>query len=164
MTRDEYGQAYQSGFPLTTRFLISQGIPGDAATEAAQAGWVRGWERIRQLRSSRLVVTWVNSIALNLHRSYLRKPAFEALRDVPMPAQVYVASIDLKKILSVCNSEERVLLQKQYLDGIGISEIAHQQGCSETAARIRILRARRAVHARLSRVRRICHPGPSQLT
>jgi len=107
MTRDEYGQAYQSGFPLTTRFLISQGIPGDAATEAAQAGWVRGWERIRQLRSSRLVVTWVNSIALNLHRSYLRKPAFEALRDVPMPAQVYVASIDLKKILSVCNSEER---------------------------------------------------------
>ena len=162
MTRDEYGQAYQSGFQLTIRFLISQGIPGDAANEAAQAAWVRGWERIGQLRSSLMVVTWVNSIALNLHRTYLRMPVFEALRDVVTPPRADVASIDLHKILSVCNSEERVLLQKQYLDGLGISEIAHQHGCSVTAARIRILRARRAVHARLCRAKRTRHPDKSR--
>ena len=154
MTRDEYGQAYQSGFRLTEHFLISRGIVGDAAGEAAQAAWARGWERISQLRSSKMVVTWVNSIALNIHRSYLRRPAFEALRDVSVTFQTDCTSIDLQRILSLCSSEERNLLQQQYLDGLKISEIAHQQGCSETAARIRILRARRAVRRRVCRTPR----------
>jgi RNA polymerase sigma factor (sigma-70 family) len=147
MTRD----AYQAGFRLTVHFLISRGIVGDAAGEAAQAAWARGWERIGQLRSSKLVVTWVNSIALNIYRSYLRRPSFEALQDVSLSFQTDFTSIDLQRILSLCNSEERRLLQQQYLEELKISEIAHQQGCSETAARIRILRARRAVHKRIWR-------------
>ena len=151
MTREEYGQAYQAGFRLTVHFLISRGIVGDAAGEAAQAAWVRGWERIGQLRSSKMVVTWVNSIALNLYRSYLRRPIFEDLRDVSVSFQTDCTSIDLQRILSLCNSEERRLLQQQYLEELKISEIANQQGCSETAARIRILRARRAVSRRVCR-------------
>jgi DNA-directed RNA polymerase specialized sigma24 family protein len=154
MTRDEYGQAYQVGFRLTVHFLVSRGIVGDAAGEAAQAAWARGWERIGQLRSSKMVVTWVNSIALNLYRSYLRRPIFEDLRDVSVSFPTDCASIDLQRILSLCNSEERSLLQQQYLDELKISEIADQQGCSETAARIRILRARRAVSRRVCRTPR----------
>jgi DNA-directed RNA polymerase specialized sigma24 family protein len=96
-----------------------------------------------------MVVTWVNSIALNLYRSYLRRAPFEALPDLPVPPHSDFASIDSRKILTMCNLEERILLQQQYLEGLGISEIAQQQGCSETAARIRILRARRAVRAKL---------------
>jgi RNA polymerase sigma-70 factor (ECF subfamily) len=151
MTRDEYAQAYQTGFRLTVHFLISRGIVGDAAGEAAQAAWVRGWECIGQLRSSKTVVTWVNSIALNIYRSHLRRPILEALRDVSVCIQMDCTSIDLQRILSLCNSEERTLLQQQYLDELKISEIAHLQGCSETAARIRILRARRAVRRRVWR-------------
>jgi RNA polymerase sigma factor (sigma-70 family) len=154
MTRDEYGQAYQAGFRLTVHFLISRGILDDAAGEAAQAAWARGWERIEQLRSSQTVVSWVNSIALNLHRSYLRRPAFQALQDVSLSIQTDFTSLDLARILKACNSDERVLLQQQYLEELQISEIAHRQGCSETAARIRILRARRAVRNRLCRSQR----------
>ena len=153
MTRDEYGQAYQAGFRLTVHFLISRGIVDDAAGEAAQAAWARGWERIEQLRSAKTVVSWVNSIALNLYRSYLRRPSFLALQDVSVSFQTDFTSIDLARILSACDSDERVLLQQQYLEELKISEIAHQQGCSETAARIRILRARRAVRNRLFRRR-----------
>ena len=155
MTRDEYGQAYQAGFRLTVHFLISRGIVGDAAGEAAQAAWARGWERIEQLRSSKMVVTWVNSIALNLYRSYLRRPIFEDLRDVSVSFPTDCTSIDLQRILSLCNSEERRLLQQQYLEELKISEIADLQGCSETAARIRILRARRAVSRRVCRAPRV---------
>jgi len=154
MTRDEYGQAYQAGFRVTVHFLISRGIVGDAAGEAAQAAWARGWERIGQLRSSKMVVTWVNSIALNLYRSCLRRPIFEDLRDVSVSFQTDCTSIDLQRILSLCNSEERRLLQQQYLEELKISEIADLQGCSETAARIRILRARRAVSRRVCRAPR----------
>lgn len=149
MTRDEYGRAYQSGFRLTVHFLSSRGIFGEDAGEAAQAAWARGWERLEQLRNSTMVVNWVNSIALNLYRSYLRRTPFEALGDLAVPPRDDFASIDSRKILRLCNSEERALLKQQYLDGLCISEIALQHGCSETAARIRILRARRAVRARL---------------
>jgi RNA polymerase sigma factor (sigma-70 family) len=164
MTRDEYGQAYQAGFRLTVHFLISQGIVGDAAGEAAQAAWARGWERIEQLRSSKMVVTWVNSIALNLYRSHLRRPSFEALKDVSVCSQTDWTSIDLQRILNLCNGEERRLLQQQYLEELKISEIANQQGCSETAARIRILRARRAVHKRVWRTprRQLAGVNPSR--
>jgi RNA polymerase sigma-70 factor (ECF subfamily) len=160
MTREEYGQAYQSGYPLTVHFLNSRGILGDAAGEAAQAGWARGWERLGQLRSPETVVNWVNSIALNLHRSYLRKPSFEALGDVSVSIETVSLAIDLHKVLSVCNSDEQALLRQQYVEELEISEIAHKQGCSETAARIRILRARRAVRARLCRAAR-SEPGQS---
>ena len=151
MSREEYGQAYQSGFLVTVHFLISRGIIGDAAGEAAQAAWARGWERLEQLRSSKMVVTWVNSIALNLHRSHLRRPSFEALRDVSLSFQTDLTAVDLDRVLNICSIQERKLLQQQYLDELKISEIARQQGCSETAARIRILRARRAVRQRLCR-------------
>jgi RNA polymerase sigma factor (sigma-70 family) len=151
MTREEYGQAYQSGFRTTVHFLISRGILGEAAGEAAQAAWARGWERLEQLRNSKMVITWVNSIALNIHRSHLRKPAFESLQDVSISFQKDLVSIDLARVLRMCSLEERTLLQQQYLDELKISEIARRQGCSETAARIRILRARRAVHQRLCR-------------
>ena len=64
MTREEYGQAYQRGFDLTVRLLLSRGAPRDRAREVAQAAWARGWERLSQLRNESLVVTWVNTIAL----------------------------------------------------------------------------------------------------
>ena len=70
MTTDEYGQAYQSGFNLTVRFLVSRGLSYDSAQETAQAAWAKGWERLGQLRDQSMVLTWMNSIALNIHRSY----------------------------------------------------------------------------------------------
>jgi DNA-directed RNA polymerase specialized sigma24 family protein len=62
MTRDGYGQAYQRGFDRTVGFLVSRGVDRDSANEVAQAVWLRGWERLPQLRNESLVVTWVNTI------------------------------------------------------------------------------------------------------
>ena len=36
MTREEYGAAYQKGFNLTVRFLVSRGLAYDSAQETAQ--------------------------------------------------------------------------------------------------------------------------------
>ena len=73
MTKEGYGQAYQRGFELTVRFLLSRGVQRDNAREVAQAAWVRAWERLSQLRDDNLVVTWVNTIALNVYRGLIRK-------------------------------------------------------------------------------------------
>ena len=151
MTREEYGQAYQRGFDLTVRLLLSRGAPRDRAREVAQAAWARGWERLSQLRNEALVVTWVNTIALNVYRSVLRsEPAYQALPELCTKAGVNLAAIDVARILKICRPCDRILLEQQ-MRGVTAEEIAKKQGVTETAIRIRLLRARRAARSRVEK-------------
>jgi RNA polymerase sigma factor (sigma-70 family) len=152
MTKEEYGKAYQRGFNLTVRFLVSRGLSYDAALDTAQAAWAKGWERREQLRDPNLVLTWTNSIALNIHRTFLRRePQTQTLPELQAPPRMNVAAIDVKRILKECKPNDRVVLEGHYIEGYKVQEIARQHGWSETAVRIRLLRARRSVERRLSR-------------
>ncbi|MEO7143198.1 MAG: sigma factor-like helix-turn-helix DNA-binding protein [Bryobacteraceae bacterium] len=154
MTRDEYGNAYQKGFPITVRFLVSRGLSYDTALETAQAAWAKGWERITQLRDSNMVLTWMNSIALNLHRSFLRRePPYVTLPEVATAPRVNLAAIDVRRILRAVKPTERLVLQRHYLDECKVQEIASEHGWTDTAVRIRLLRARRAACDRAGRGR-----------
>jgi DNA-directed RNA polymerase specialized sigma24 family protein len=150
MTRDDYGRAYQRGYDLTVRLLISRGVKPEPARETAQAAWVRGWERVSQLRDERLVVNWVNSIALNLYRSVLRQPVLQELPELRAAPVMNLAAVDLELILKICRPGDRALLEQQVL-GMSAEEIARQKGVSETAVRIRWMRARRSARLRLAR-------------
>jgi DNA-directed RNA polymerase specialized sigma24 family protein len=151
MTREEYGQAYMVGFERTVRFLVSRGAQRDGAREAAQAAWARGWERVNQLRDDKLVTTWVNAIALNCYRSLLRT---EVLAQPLAEQSGYTRSdgikLDVDRVLRFCDAAERELLEQQIV-GITTQEIARLHGVTETAIRIRLLRARRAAKARMER-------------
>jgi RNA polymerase sigma factor (sigma-70 family) len=151
MTREEYGSAYQRGYGLTVRFLVSRGLTYDSAQETAQAAWVKGWERLGQLRDSNMILTWMNSIALNLHRSFVRRePFLQTLPELPTPPRINLAAIDVRRILQTCKKNERLVLQRHYLEGYKVQEIASANGWTETAVRIRLLRARRAVGKRFA--------------
>lgn len=146
MTNEEYGAAYQRGYGLTVRFLVSRGLSHDTAQEDAQAAWAKGWERLAQLRDSRMIVTWMNSIALNIHRSCVRRePLFVPLPELSTPAKVNLASIDVRRMLETCKSKDREVLKRHYLEGYKVREIAQAHGWTETAVRIRLLRARRSL-------------------
>ena len=152
MTTEDYGRAYQKGYSLTVRFLVSRGVPYDDAQETAQAAWAKGWERIAQLRDQSMVLTWMNSIALNIHRSYVRRePLFQVLPELSTPPKVNLAAIDIRRILKTCKHNDRIVLQRHYLEGFKVQEIAEEHGWTETAVRIRLLRARRAVGKRMGR-------------
>ena len=149
MTVEAYGQAYQTGFDRTIRLLLSRGAPIECAREAAQAAWVKGWERINQLRNESVVTTWVNTIALNCYRSFLRSENHQLpLTDLSTGADVRLGTIDLERFLDWCRPSDRQLFE-DYLQGYPIEEMARRQGISYTAVRIRLLRARRAVQARI---------------
>lgn len=150
VTREGYRQAYQKGFDLTVRFLLSRGAWRDNASEVAQAAWVRGWERLDQLRNERLVLTWVNTIALNLYRSVLRKdPPDQLLPDFKDKAEgVNLAAIDVARVIALCSPLQRDLLEHCML-GATTREIAERHGLSETAVRIRLLRTRRHLRSRI---------------
>ncbi len=150
MTSDRYGQAYKRGFDLTVRFLLSRGVKRDHADEVAQAAWVRGWERLTQLRNDNLVVTWVNTIALNVYRTLLRKESLNQTLLEPGDKTVAIdmAAMDVKTVLGLCRPSDRRLLEES-MCGVTTKEIARAQGATETAIRIRLLRARREVRSRL---------------
>ena len=160
MTREEYGAAYNKGYKLTVRFLVSRGLSYDSAQETAQAAWTKGWERLGQLRDSNMVLTWMNSIALNIHRSFIRRePTLQILPELSTPPKVNLAAIDVGRILTRCKSKDRLVLHRHYIEGYKVQEIASSQGWSETAVRIRLLRARRWVGKRL--VRKECSSATS---
>jgi RNA polymerase sigma-70 factor (ECF subfamily) len=151
MTREEYGAAYKKGYNLTVRFLVSRGLSYDSAQETAQAAWVKGWERLGQLRDQNMVLTWMNSIALNIHRSCMRRePFLQTLPELPTPPKVNLAAIDVRRILKTCKKNDRMVLTRHYLEGYKVQEIARAHGWTETAVRIRLLRARRAVNKRFA--------------
>jgi len=154
MTQEGYGQAYQRGFDLTLRFLRSRGVPSDSAREASQAAWAKGWERLGQLRNEEMVVTWVNTIALNVYRRVRRhESTWHVLHDVGTRPGVNLAAIDMARILKVCCPGDRALFEQQ-MKGLTPCEIARQRGIPESAIRIRLMRARRAARLRLEQSRR----------
>jgi DNA-directed RNA polymerase specialized sigma24 family protein len=127
----------------------------EGAREAAQAGWARGWERLSQLRDERMVTTWVNSIALNAYRGILRGEI--RLRGFQEPSRSSTfefdhTAIDLERILKICRPGERRLLEQQ-MEGATTREMARRHGLTESAIRIRLLRARRAAKLRLEKRR-----------
>ena len=103
MTNTAFGEAYRTGFERTVRFLTSRGAPQDGALEAAQAAWVRGWERLNQLRNEEMVLTWVNSIALNVYRGVVRRQALtQPLPELHSKFKIDLCAIDLDRVLKFC--------------------------------------------------------------
>ena len=151
VTREEYGQAYEKGFQYTIAFLMSRGVQRDAATELAQAAWVRGWECRSQLRVASFIRSWVNTIALNLYRESMRKPlVHDDGRNENGVANIDLAAIDIACVIGSCSRRDQNLLL-QCMRGFTAGEIALQEHITDTAVRIRLMRARRAARAQLDR-------------
>jgi DNA-directed RNA polymerase specialized sigma24 family protein len=158
ITASDFGKAYVHGFPRTVRFLVAKGAISDHASEAAQAAWTRGWECLRQLRDDRLLLTWVNSIAINVYRRNIHKDRHLApLVDISVAGNpaFSLAAIDLARAIAVCRPNERALLM-QYMQGFTAEDMARDRGVSYAAIRLRLMRARRAVQRNL-------HEGPGEL-
>jgi len=145
MTHEQYGQAYQDGYSRTVRLLRSRGASIDVAEDVAQAAWLRGWQKSEQLRNETKLLSWVNEIAMNCHRRGLQNEArYQALPEHCGHVGLDLAPLDAAKVLNFCRPRERMLLEEQ-MGGFTTKEIAKNHGVSETAIRIRLLRARRAV-------------------
>lgn len=159
MTQETYGEMYQTGFHLTLRFLRSRGVPWDRASEVAQAAWAKGLERLAQLENDTMVVTWVNTIALNAWaRLRRREPLWQDLTDVSTSSSgINTAAIDMARILRICCPGDRALLRYQ-MNGLTPSEIARMRGVPESAMRIRLMRARHAARLRIEQFGRTPRP------
>jgi RNA polymerase sigma factor (sigma-70 family) len=144
MTRNEFANAYRRGFTSTVRFLLSTGVPADRADEIAQAGWTRGWERREQLNEPSKIVSWINTISLNLFRKRLRRQhETEELPEIASRPRDGASAIDVRKGLEQCTPQDRELLRSYYVEGFTSKELGGRKKCSAEAIRVRVLRAKR---------------------
>ena len=153
MEREEYAEAFQTGYGATRRFLLSRGAPLDEAEEIAQAAWARGWEYRDQLRDPGSVGYWVNSIARNLFRARFRAPLPAPLDGVSSSSDfaynMDLDAIELRQLLDRCKKRDRALLE-QSLEGYSAEEIARSAGITSTGIRVRLLRVRQALRGQMA--------------
>ena len=159
MTKEGYGEAYREGLDRTIRYLMYRGVPRDAAADIAQLAWMRGWERLRQLRDDSMLLPWINVIAMNCHRRAMRheRSLFELESSAAgrsrsiNPTATNLAAIEISRALQRCDANSRGLLEAQ-MSGTTVKELAAELGVTETAVRIRLHRARRAARMMLESV------------
>ena len=148
MLRNDYAEAFETGYTSTRRFLLSRGAPLEDAEEIAQAAWARGWEYRDQLRDPSLVSFWVNSIARNLFRARFRAPIQTEIEDSNVAYTLDLGAIELGRLLDRCSERDRELLE-QSLEGYTAEEIAMSEGITPTGIRVRLLRLRNALRDQL---------------
>ncbi len=82
--------------------------------DVAQAAWLRGWERLHQLRDEGKIVNWVNAIAANKHRRGSQQDArYQTLPKLCGQGGIDVAAIDAARILTLCRPQDRILFERQ---------------------------------------------------
>ncbi|MGH2755494.1 MAG: RNA polymerase sigma factor [Actinomycetota bacterium] len=147
---------YRDVFSLCLRIL---GDTDDAA-EATQDAYLKAWRGLQGFRGDSMFSTWLyrvaSNAALSKHRSRRRRQAHETGADDEMltqmtrgeastedaaAARVDVSSLEDALALLPEHYRSAIVLKDVY--GYSIREIAKQVGCSETAAKVRIHRARK---------------------
>jgi RNA polymerase sigma-70 factor (ECF subfamily) len=149
MTTEAFAEAYREGWTKTVRFLISKGVNHDTALEVAQDAWGKGWMRRAALLKPSAVIPWVNSIALNIFRSRIRRQPVDG--DVPeqhVRPMATPESTDVVRVLESCDQEERELLAAT-AEGYTSHDLARILGCKPSTIRVRLMRLRRRLEPRL---------------
>ena len=141
MEQNDYGEAFESGYIATRRFLLAHGAPLEDAEEIAQAAWARGWEYRDQLRDPGMVGFWVNSIARNLYRARFRAPLMTTIDGLNPSYNMDLQTVELHRLLDRCPRRDRRLLERN-LQGYSAEEIAREAGITSTGIRVRLLRIR----------------------
>ncbi len=149
MRVQDFSAAFESGYAVTRRFLMSRGAGLDEAEEIAQAAWARGWECREQLRDPVLVGYWVNSIARNLFRARFRMPAEGPIEDVEATYDMSLEALEVRRMLDKCPQRDRDLLARS-LEGYSAEELAMGSGVSSTGIRVRLLRIRQSLRQQLA--------------
>ncbi len=147
----EFASAYERHYSSTVRVLSARGLSGDVANEFAQRAWARAWERRSDLRHPGRLPQWVNTIAINAFRSWLRQYGRERQLDAAdgTRSSAHPSRILVEDLLS-CTKTYRHILESFYFWGYSAEEIATAYKTTPLAIRVRLSRARAALRNEMS--------------
>ena len=138
-------------------YLGRMGMDSATAEDIAQETFLRVWRHAGKY-NPRLgsLTTWILAIARNLALTKLSLPGrraetpvntetLEIAADAPLPDE-QLATLQqqhqLHAALACLSAADRSLLSSSYIDGFDLAAIARIEGCSVSAAKVRLHRAR----------------------
>jgi len=136
----------------------------ETAQDLAQDVAIRAWKSLPRLQDPRSFPAWVRRIAANAARDHLRRMAVrreQTLEDAlelasdDDPQRESERTAELRLMLAALeaeNSEGRELILAK-ANGVSIAELADRLGLSEGAVKMRLLRIRQRLRARLDNLR-----------
>ncbi|MGD9252633.1 MAG: sigma-70 family RNA polymerase sigma factor [Holophagae bacterium] len=137
----------------------------ETARDLAQDVAVRAWQRLDTIKDPRAFPAWLRRIAANAARDNLRRAAVrkedvldEALEfesgDDPHQQAERVAEVRYMLSVLADEDDEVVELLVARADGVPVERLAASMGISPDALKMRLMRARKRLRARLEALRK----------
>jgi len=154
MTPEQFGEAYSRNFEPMVRAFTQRDGRRDKAEEIVQSAWVRGFERLDQLRDDRALLPWIRQIAGNKRwddiRSRQRVRQLEPEDVIAVEPNVNLVAIDAERdadrILQLCDDErQRTMCLCVYIHESPTAVVAQDMGISSQALMSRLARTRRVL-------------------
>lgn len=126
------------------KFCILLGTSRESAEDLCQDVYVKAFRNLDQLKKPEAFLGWLYQIAKNLFLDLKRseKPTTHLIPDSESPGSTPETILQLRKILSQFETEDRYLILLIELEGQSYKEAAELISCSEDAVRSRIHRLR----------------------
>lgn len=158
--RDEYGELVRRHQAALYRFAVGMVGSADAASDLVQDSLVRGFTRLQSCNEPDRFGSWAFRILRNACLDYLKN---RRRRDVPLDDDApftsaddpgaYVERMDLQKVigsaLATLPAPQREAFLMKHVDDLSYDEIAAITGSSVSALKMRVMRAREALHSML---------------
>jgi RNA polymerase sigma-70 factor (ECF subfamily) len=148
---------FQDAYPALQRYALYRGLTPQDADDLAADTLEIAWRRLSDVPADD-PLPWLYAVARNVLRNQRRKErrrgmVFRRLRAGGEPADLVASSVTeaaaLRKALAELNRDDRELLTLVAWDGLSPAQAAVVIGCSATAVRTRLHRARNRLAARL---------------
>ena len=148
---------------VSTLFACGVRCP-ETARDLAQEVALRAWTRLRGLKDPRTFPAWVRRVAANAARDHLRRSAVrreeeldEALTleggDDPHERAERVAEVRLMMAALIEEDDEVVQILVARAEGVSGGTLAGSMGITADALKMRVMRARKRLRARLAELR-----------
>lgn len=148
-------------------FLEKRTGSRDEAEEILQAAFVKGIERVGEIRDEERAVAWFYRLLRNSLADYWRERAAERrgeealareLADAVQPAPEIASQLChcFEPLLPALKPEHEAILRRIDLEGMRPVDFAMQKGITPNNAMVRLHRARRALRERMQRSCRTC--------
>lgn len=148
---------------VSTLFACGVRCP-ETARDLAQDVALRAWTKLESLKNPRTFPAWVRRIAANAARDHLRRTAVrredeldDALEldggDDPYAVAERISELRLMLAALTEEDDEVVQLLVSRADGVPVEKLAASMGISPDALKMRTMRARKRLRARLEKLR-----------
>lgn len=126
----------------------------DNADDLVQETYIRGSQRIGQLRDPKLFEAWLARIALNLARTHVRRQGRTEFGSAVPERALAGADSGLRDLVEQLPTRERVVVVLHYGYGYRLIEVAALMGISTINARTIAFRARRRLRKQMEEAER----------